>query len=82
MVNAQLKVVETPVRLDIGCGKNKKEGFVGIDQYQMEGVDVVMDVRKEWAYADDSVDEVHCSHFLEHLTANVQSNDHYSALGE
>jgi len=57
------------VKLDIGCGKNKKAGFIGIDQYAMEGVDVVMDVRSRWDYADDSVDEVHSSHFVEHLTA-------------
>ena len=58
------------VKLDIGCGPNKKEGFIGIDQFPMEGVDVVMDVRKErLPYDDGSVDEIYASHFLEHLTA-------------
>lgn len=58
------------VKLDIGCGPNKKEGFIGIDQFPMEGVDVVMDVRKEHLpYDDDAVDEIYASHFLEHLTA-------------
>ena len=47
------------VQLDIGCGKNKKEGFIGVDQYPMEGVDVVMDVRQKWNYEDNSVDEIH-----------------------
>lgn len=58
------------IKLDIGCGKNKKQGFIGVDQYQMEGVDKVMDVRKKWPWKNDSVSEVHCSHFIEHLTAN------------
>jgi hypothetical protein len=58
------------IRLDIGCGKNKKEGFIGVDQYAMAGVDKVMDVRKRWPWKNDSVSEVHCSHFIEHLTAN------------
>ena len=66
--NAKLAVVPKEIRLDIGCGKNKKEGFTGIDQYKMDGVDVVMDVRTRWPYEDNSVDEVHCSHFVEHLT--------------
>jgi SAM-dependent methyltransferase len=58
------------VKLDIGCGKNKREGFIGIDQFPMEGVDIVMDVRNEkLPYDDCSVDEVYASHFLEHLTA-------------
>jgi SAM-dependent methyltransferase len=57
------------LKLDIGCGKNKKPDFVGVDQFPMEGVDVVMDVRKApWPWADASVDEVNCSHFIEHLS--------------
>ncbi len=58
------------VKLDIGCGKNKKEGFTGIDQFPMEGVDLVLDVRVDkLPYEDNSVDEIHASHFLEHLKA-------------
>ena len=57
------------MKLDIGCGKNKKEGFHGVDQYAMEGVDTVCNLASgRWPWDDDSVDEAHCSHFLEHLT--------------
>ena len=56
-----------PIRLDIGCGKNKKPGFTGVDSIAFDGVDVVCDVRGKWQWEDSSVDEVHCSHFLEHL---------------
>ena len=58
------------MKLDIGCGKNKKEGFTGVDQYAMDGVDVVLNVAKDrWPWEDGSVEEAHCSHFLEHLDA-------------
>jgi hypothetical protein len=58
------------LRLDIGCGGKKKEGFHGVDQYAMEGVDTVLDVGGEvWPWEAESVDEIHASHFLEHLTA-------------
>jgi SAM-dependent methyltransferase len=85
----------TAIRLDIGCGKNKREGFVGLDQFAMDGVDVVCklntrvwtftDLPKEplnegvivpnptkglFMFSDNSVDEVHSSHFLEHLTGS------------
>lgn len=60
---------KTLLKLDLGCGKNKKEGFKGVDQYQMPGVDVVADLTERWPFEDSSVEEVHCSHFLEHLTA-------------
>jgi hypothetical protein len=57
------------LKLDIGCGKNKKAGFIGVDSIAFDGVDIVHDVRKPWPWEDSSVVEVHCSHFVEHLTA-------------
>ena len=58
-----------PIKLDIGCGKNKIPGWTGIDAIVFDGVDIVHDVRKTpWPFKDESVDEIHCSHFLEHLT--------------
>lgn len=53
------------------CGPNPRDGFDGVDQYAFGGkVKHVMDVRKTpWPWKDNSVDEIHCSHFLEHLTA-------------
>lgn len=56
-------------KLDIGCGKAKREGFTGVDAIPFEGVDVVLDVRKPWPWMDGQIEEVHCSHFVEHLTA-------------
>lgn len=64
----QVPAPAEPLKLDIGCGSNKREGFVGVDQYAMPGVDVVHDVRKPWPWPDGSVGEVVCSHFIEHLT--------------
>lgn len=57
------------LRLDLGCGKNKKAGFLGIDSRPFEGVDQVVDLRTPWPWGDSSVEEVHASHFVEHLTA-------------
>jgi SAM-dependent methyltransferase len=59
---------EKVTKIDIGCGKQKREGFTGIDIIDFEGVDIVMNAGKEkWPFKDGSVDEVHASHFLEHL---------------
>lgn len=58
-----------PLRLDLGCGKNKKVGFVGVDCRMFEGVDQVVDLTKKWPWKDGSVEEVHASHVVEHFTA-------------
>ena len=58
------------MKIDLGCGPNKKEGFVGIDSIAFDGVDHVLDIGTErWPFDNETVDEAHASHFLEHLTA-------------
>jgi hypothetical protein len=68
-VNAVTQTNETPLlKLDLGCGKHKKEGFLGVDQRAFEGVDMVTDLKTVWPWADGSVEEIHMSHVLEHFT--------------
>lgn len=59
-----------PIKLDIGCGPNKKGAdWTGVDRIAFANVDIVHDVgAADWPWADNSVDEAHASHFLEHLT--------------
>src|ERR1051326_1395589 len=63
-------VVETAplLKLDLGCGPNKKPGFLGVDRRAFDGVDVVTDLTGPWPWADQSVEEIHMSHVLEHFT--------------
>lgn len=59
------------MKIDLGCGKNKrKDGdWIGCDQYAMEGVDKVFNIGAEkWPFEDNSIDEAHAAHFIEHLT--------------
>lgn len=55
------------LRLNIGCGPYKKSGYVNIDKNSIWNPDIVMDVRKEFPYKDNSIDEIWASHFIEHL---------------
>lgn len=58
------------LRLDIGCGPNKRAEHVGIDRIAFPGVDHVLDAGRDiWPFADGIVESIHTSHFLEHLTA-------------
>lgn len=57
------------MKLDLGCGKRKKDGFIGVDSRPFDGVDAICDLgTAKWPWLDDTVDEVYCSHMVEHLT--------------
>lgn len=62
-----IKADPVPVRLDIGCGKRKEEGWTGLDVLDF-GQELVADVRKKIPFADASVDQARACHFVEHLT--------------
>jgi len=59
----------TPVRLELGCGDHKMiRGSIGIDIRSLPSVDLVGDAVSILSkFPDASVDEIHSSHFLEHL---------------
>lgn len=81
MARSALKIVETPIEkpkkkglcLDLGCGDNKREGFKGVDFVKTKSTDYVHDLFKfPWPFKTDSVEEVHCAHFFEHIPAKVR----------
>ena len=55
------------LKLDLGCGPNPRDGFEGVDAIDF-GQPHKHDLRKAWPWKDGTVEEVYCSHFLEHLT--------------
>jgi len=56
------------VRVDLGCGGAKREGYIGIDQTPGPGVDHILDLTADpYPFEDASVDAVHSAHFLEHI---------------
>ncbi len=60
---------EGMLRLDLACGQNKREGFLGVDVVQLPGVDLVYDLDSyPYPWEDSSVSELHCSHFIEHVS--------------
>jgi hypothetical protein len=58
----------TLIRLDLGCGSRKAEGFVGMDAIATEATDVVHDLLDvPWPFAEGSVAECRAFHVVEHL---------------
>lgn len=55
------------MKLDLGCGRNKKEGFIGVDLIDAPGI-IKSDMLSHLKSLDDnSVDEVRMYHSLEHV---------------
>lgn len=57
------------IKIDLGCGPHRREGYIGIDSFDYgQGQEYVLDIEKEkLPFDDDSVDEIFCNHVLEHL---------------
>ncbi len=57
--------------LDLGAAHNKPGGYLGVDQYEGPGVDIVGDVSKGIDLPDSSVGVIRAVDFLEHVTDKV-----------
>ncbi|MDA0787341.1 MAG: hypothetical protein O3B37_13720 [Proteobacteria bacterium] len=66
------------MKLNLGCGFHKLDGFHNVDNFPNCAPDELVDLEVfPWPWADDSVDEVVMSHVLEHLG---QQTDVYFAI--
>ena len=69
----RLQNLNYPIKLDIGSGKFKKDGFVGFDNLDF-GQEIVWDINHGIPCPDESVSEIYTSHFLEHLKSEELPN--------
>lgn len=65
-----------PVRLDLACGQNCLQDFEGVDLYAPQAHRKIDLCRFPWPIDDNSVDELFCSHFIEHIPARpIEARD-------
>lgn len=56
------------MKLNVGCGKDIKKGWVNLDFIRAKGVDKTHDLNKfPYPFDDDSFDEIYASHIIEHV---------------
>ncbi|MFO1318573.1 MAG: hypothetical protein U1F52_03070 [Burkholderiales bacterium] len=56
------------MKLNLGCGHRKREGYVNVDMFEACSPDVLWDLEQfPWPWPDASADEVLFHHSLEHL---------------
>lgn len=66
-----------PIKLSLACGGNKPEGFKGVDITKTKDTNYVLDLLTfPWhEFADNSVDEIECSNFVEHIPHGDAQHD-------
>jgi len=68
-IKALLKQYNQGIKLDLGCGENKNEGFVGMDNRKLKGVDIVHDLEEfPFPLPDECASLVVASHVVEHIS--------------
>lgn len=70
MAKRALKLAPAPevIKLNLGCGTKRKDGFIGVDRRKFPEVDLVTDLNKRWPWKDESVHEILMDHVLEHFS--------------
>ena len=62
------------IRLNLGCGQNKKAGYVNLDKYDSFAPEIVWDLERfPWPIETSSAAEVMMHHCLEHMGASTDS---------
>jgi len=61
------------LRLDLGCGTNKPENYIGVDIYPGSGADIIANLNQRFPFSDSSVDEVRAHDIIEHLPDRIHT---------
>lgn len=55
------------MKLNLGCGKETKEGWINVDRVKELGVNVICNLEKPLPFKDNYFNEVYASYILEHI---------------
>lgn len=66
------------MKLNLGCGHQRKEGFINVDKYDTGKQDIIHDLSGgSLPWENDSIDEIEMVHFLEHLAYDPYTRIHF-----
>lgn len=64
------------MKLNLGCGKDIREGYINVDMRPLPGVNCVHDLNKyPWPFEDNSAEEILALDIMEHLEDVVAAMD-------
>jgi SAM-dependent methyltransferase len=68
------QIASVPRRLNVGCGRDIRPGWLNLDVAALPGVDVVHDLASfPWPFEDSAFDEIVLINVLEHLSDTVKA---------
>jgi predicted SAM-dependent methyltransferase len=60
-----------PIRLQLGCGPNPKQGWINIDLFD-PAANLQLDLREDWPFPDNSASYIYSEHVFEHFEFLVE----------
>jgi SAM-dependent methyltransferase len=55
------------MKLNIGCGNKRMDGFLGVDRYSCEAVALLCDISRSLPFANQSIEEFYLDNVIEHI---------------
>ena len=55
------------MKLNLGCGNKSIDGFIGVDKFPCDAVDVIADLTESLPFNDNSVSEIYMDNVIEHI---------------
>jgi SAM-dependent methyltransferase len=55
------------IKLDLGCGNKRRNGFFGVDRYRCDAADLLCDITQALPFKTDSVTAVCLDNLIEHI---------------
>lgn len=65
------------MKLHLGCGNIKLEGYINVDIRKTPATDMVHDCARELPFKDEEVDEIYAVQLIEHFSAKKPYIDTY-----
>lgn len=67
--------------LDVGCGRNKYPGAIGVDRNPNTNADIIADLDHfPWPLRDNSFREIRASHVIEHVADVIKTVEEFHRL--
>ena len=68
IINEHKEKHDGKLQVDLACGSSKHLDYLGVDVSDETDADIIWDLHiYPWPFEDNSVDKIHCSHYIEHI---------------